>query len=39
VSKLCEKCPVRDVCLQAVMEVRCPIPTQPSAKSKQKDNK
>ena len=38
-STLCEKCPVRDVCLQAIMEVKCPIPTQPSAKSKHKDNK
>ena len=38
-TKLCAQCPVNEVCLQAAQDKRCPIPTQPSAKSKQKDNK
>ena len=29
-NQLCERCPVRDVCLQAIQKKRCPIPTQPN---------
>lgn len=29
-NPICERCPIREVCLQAITGKRCPIPTQPN---------
>ena len=36
-NQLCERCPVRDVCLQAIQEKRCPIPTKPNPNKQKKE--
>lgn len=38
-TKLCEKCPVNEICLQVAQEKRCPIPMQPREHKEQKVSK
>ena len=38
-SQLCEMCPVRDTCLQFILEKACPIPKQPNENKAKKRNK
>lgn len=35
-NKVCDRCPVKDVCLQNLQDKRCPIPTEPSHKETKK---
>lgn len=38
-TKLCEKCPVNEICLQVAQDKRCPIPTQPREKREHRVSK
>lgn len=38
-TKLCAQCPVNEVCLQAMQDKRCPIPTQPKGQKADKPTK